>query len=142
VQLHRRGSPRALARGKNNTREVLSDHFFVLHTRNGPSHVTTMFPMFVPSLSRQNDRFHIQMPFVQAEPLVTTLLDHLIDKHGHHDEDNIIMRDRDKRMTVSVATATVTAHQPRQRLSPSLMVTLACERRHHADVVLMRCVRG
>ncbi len=36
---------------------------------------------------------------IEAEPLVTTLLDHLIDKHGHHDEDNIVMRDRDKRMT-------------------------------------------
>lgn len=36
---------------------------------------------------------------LEAEPLVTTLLDHLIDKHGHHDDDNIVMRDRDKRMT-------------------------------------------
>lgn len=34
-----------------------------------------------------------------AEPGVTTLLDHLIDKHGHHDVDNVCMRDRDKRMT-------------------------------------------
>ena len=37
---------------------------------------------------------------LEAEPLVTTLLDHLIDKHGHHDDDNMVMRERDKRMTV------------------------------------------
>lgn len=38
---------------------------------------------------------------LEAEPVATTLLDHLIDKHGHHDEDNITMRDRGKRLMVS-----------------------------------------
>ena len=37
-----------------------------------------------------------------SEPSVTTLLEHLVVKHGHellHDDDNIVMRDRERRLT-------------------------------------------